>query len=787
MMEVNRRRRDGLGGGQVPGAEGAGDDKARGKGGRGCGDDGDFFHNYMSRKIDLQRRQFGLVLPPPPPPPDLGGAGTTTTRTTTSVALSISSREPRKTTVQNGDRNLEGIFPSTRDGGKTEGGSGRMKALLLRLERRHGRSGKERRRTESGVRRAAVVESGKDIQTTTEGMGINRTLTVGKVASLGRQPEVSSEPPHKPPTLSLDPESPRPPLHRRTDLFFTGVVILVNGFTVPDASSLQRILHRHGGDLDKYETSRVTHIIASALSTAKALIYKRQRRPTPVVKPEWVTESVKAGRLIPHGDFLLEEVRDESVGNRTVKAFFGPGLPKNKSGKDSVAEMGSDSKNTYKKCHIMIETGGGDALPAENIVEEAIGGDRASALSSPLESRYDILDLTLEETDNRQNLKVSTKDNTPEIPLMRIENEPVGKKTSALSSSLESRHDILDLTLEVTNVSQKSKVSAKESMPKIPLVHSENEPVENSLRSLEMNNYAANDPKVAMGFVRSVGTDPNFLESYFAHSRLSFIGSFKQRVTICPGGNDISHGSHRDARGRTHRFVFHVDMDCFFASVILRKYPQYRDKPVAVGHSWRGGVEVPPQSNSRMGGDKKSYSELSTVNYVARQFGLKKGMFLHQAKSLCPDLVVLPYDYEGYKRVSSQVASILYRCAEGNGGTVEQVSCDESYVELFLPQDEGDKNDLKSATAYDSAGKLAEELRSEIYNETRCTASIGVGPNKFLAKLGTDRAKPDGLHVVRDWRELLGGLKLRDLPGKCHYRCVIPFWILCKPAPVGKT
>ena len=96
--------------------------------------------------------------------------------------------------------------------------------------------------------------------------------------------------------------------------------MLVNGFTVPDNDTLRRMLHKHGGDLETYETTRITHIIAQNLSTAKANMYKRQRKPKPVVRPDWIVDSVKAGRLLPHADYLIPEVQLEATSS--VKSFF---------------------------------------------------------------------------------------------------------------------------------------------------------------------------------------------------------------------------------------------------------------------------------------------------------------------------------------------------------------------------------------------------------------------------------------------------------------------------------
>jgi DNA repair protein REV1 len=269
-----------------------------------------------------------------------------------------------------------------------------------------------------------------------------------------------------------------------------------------------------------------------------------------------------------------------------------------------------------------------------------------------------------------------------------------------------------------------------------------------------------------------VGTDPNFLDSFFANSRLSFIGSYKQRTSNTEASNTIAspQGKRVQSKECYKRFVFHVDMDCFFANVVLRKYPQYRDKPVAISHHGKKHnagsdpmIDHDPNSANK---SEKSTSECATCNYHARKFGIKKGMFLGRARQLCPELIVLHYDFAGYEEVSEQVLAILQRVAAEHEGCVEAVSCDEAYMELHLPRvDELGHMSGGSSTADDNAGDIAEMVRKEIFETTQCTASVGVASNKFLAKVGTDRVKPDGTFVVNDYRNLLKELSLRDLHG----------------------
>jgi DNA repair protein REV1 len=152
----------------------------------------------------------------------------------------------------------------------------------------------------------------------------------------------------------------------------------------------------------------------------------------------------------------------------------------------------------------------------------------------------------------------------------------------------------------------------------------------------------------------------------------------------------------------------------------------------------------------------------ATCNYIARTYGIKKGMFLGRAKELCPTLVALRYDFDGYEEVTETVTEILWQHANEYGGVVEQVSCDEAYMEVYFS---GDVGNVQSQLATNAMQELAETIRCQVFDATQCTCTVGVGANKLLAKLATDKVKPDKTHVVTDFRDLLAPLKLGDLHG----------------------
>ncbi len=163
------------------------------------------------------------------------------------------------------------------------------------------------------------------------------------------------------------------------------------------------------------------------------------------------------------------------------------------------------------------------------------------------------------------------------------------------------------------------------------------------------------------------------------------------------------------------RKIIHVDMDAFYASVEQRDDPSLRGRPVVV--AWRGARSV-----------------VCAASYEARTFGVRSAMPAARAERLCPDAVFVPPDFTRYKAVSNQVREIMLRHTD----LVEPLSLDEAYLDVTAP-----KSELPSATA------IAKLIRAQIREETGLTASAGVAPNKFLAKIASDWRKPDGLFVIR--------------------------------------
>jgi DNA polymerase-4 len=181
------------------------------------------------------------------------------------------------------------------------------------------------------------------------------------------------------------------------------------------------------------------------------------------------------------------------------------------------------------------------------------------------------------------------------------------------------------------------------------------------------------------------------------------------------------------------RKIIHVDMDAFYASVEQRDDPQLRGKPVVV--AWKGNRSV-----------------VCAASYEARKFGIRSAMPAGRAERLCPNATFIAPDFTRYRAVSRSVREIFNRHTD----LIEPLSLDEAYLDVTE-----NKSGLPTATL------VARTIRQQIRQELNLTASAGVAPNKFLAKLASDWRKPDGLFVIQpeDIDSFLLPLSVGHLPG----------------------
>lgn len=181
----------------------------------------------------------------------------------------------------------------------------------------------------------------------------------------------------------------------------------------------------------------------------------------------------------------------------------------------------------------------------------------------------------------------------------------------------------------------------------------------------------------------------------------------------------------------------HVDLDAFYAAVEEREHPEYKGKPVVVGAD-------PKQGQGR--------GVVSTCNYEARKFGIRSGMPISKAWRLNKTAIFLPVNHELYGKASSRVMQILRSHAD----KFEQVSIDEAFLDVS-----------EKAESLEQARKLAQSIKDEILKKEKLTCSIGIGPNKLVAKIASDFQKPDGLTIVeeKNVKTFLAPLTVDRVPG----------------------
>ncbi len=180
------------------------------------------------------------------------------------------------------------------------------------------------------------------------------------------------------------------------------------------------------------------------------------------------------------------------------------------------------------------------------------------------------------------------------------------------------------------------------------------------------------------------------------------------------------------------RSILHIDMDAFFASVEQRRHPELAGKPVVIGG----------------GGDPTQRGVVSTASYEARKSGIHSAMPLRTAYKLCPDAIFLPVDYREYSRVSAVIKNILREFSP----VMEDVGIDEAFLDISG----SDK----------TPEEISAGIKKRVKEETGLTCSIGIAPNKLLAKIASDMEKPDGLTIIAE----------KDIEGRIWPLAVRKLW-----------
>ncbi|NHC04406.1 DNA polymerase IV [Acinetobacter sp. 187] len=181
------------------------------------------------------------------------------------------------------------------------------------------------------------------------------------------------------------------------------------------------------------------------------------------------------------------------------------------------------------------------------------------------------------------------------------------------------------------------------------------------------------------------------------------------------------------------RKIIHIDMDAFYASVELRDRPELQHLPVVIASHHPRAV-------------------IAAASYPARTFGLRSAMSMTQARKLCPQVVVIEPNFQKYHQVSEQIHEIFQQYTD----LIEPLSLDEAYLDV-----------TENFKGLPSATEVATQIRADIFARTGLTASAGVAPNKFLAKIASDWNKPNGICIVKpsQVQHFIQDLALKKIPG----------------------
>lgn len=551
---------------------------------------------------------------------------------------------------------------------------------------------------------------------------------------------------------------------------FRGVVAHINGYTQPSLQDLHTLIVSHGGGFLQFLDGKTaaTHIIASNLTPKKKVEFRRYR----IVKPAWVVDSIKAGKLLSWDGY---RVVDEGIGQNVLAFDNGrivsqansqqPGYREqtrhswyNKDVKSLAAELNDDTLiQSFPSAQPQFSSGNNsdhdnDMHSAREISSEIFDHSpyRENSLSSAESEVGDTKEASVrpqKDTSDKAELRPILDQNT----FPALSDQPDRTPEQEIAISLHN----LDSSREESSQGAPDIASARFTVAQHIGRDGPREIFKNSYMTAEDHNAALlADPKIW----KSTVVNPGFLKQYYEESRLHHLSTWKADLKSQLQALAAEKSSSQKFREKrvpgSRRYILHVDFDSFFAAVSLKKFPQYVDLPVAIAHGGGSG------------------SEIASCNYPARKFGVKNGMWMKSAHKLCPELKVLPYDFKAYEEASRD----FYAAILETGGVVQSVSIDEALVDvstICLAAAESSGGGVQEGSIgreQAKAEEIALALREEIKQKTACAVSVGIGGNILLAKVALKKAKPAGQYHVKpeDVLEFLGGLMVQDLPGVAY-------------------
>lgn len=578
---------------------------------------------------------------------------------------------------------------------------------------------------------------------------------------------------------------------------FRGVVVHINGYTQPSLNDLHKMIVAHGGGFMQYLDGKttVTHIVASNLTPRKAEEFRKYR----IVKPAWIVDSIEAGVLLPWHSYKVidegpaqkvlafgpegitsqanlrsksyREVSDVSWYNQQLSQapnsktsshnFLKPAIPARKTEiahkfpddddiddpdePQSASGVNNDTfevnKSKVRDENEQDEESEEDDTTNQDMKEEAEARGEPQIVS---QGSYDDLYDNSFEVSTEEIRKITDVD-----PSRTVTDTAPKVLNDDVSKVLTQEEEIIPISAQVRQASPELYVPDREKRP--PEVEAEMPSKKRKLTAEEHNAILLADPHLR----RSTVVHPDFLQQYYKESRLHHLSAWKSdlksEMQALADEMSTSQKAKQKRPANSRRYILHVDFDCFFAAVSLRKHPEYQDKPTVVAHGGGAGAEI------------------ASCNYVARKYGIKNGMWMKKAQELCNDIKVLSYDFPAYEETSRH----FYEAIIATGGLVQSVSVDEALVDvsmLCFSAVGSDGISRAESTVYreqEHAWSIGQNLRNEIKQRTGCAVSVGIGGNILLAKLALRKAKPAGQYYVRpeEAMDFIGPLEVQDLPG----------------------
>ncbi|OTB07532.1 hypothetical protein M426DRAFT_317836 [Hypoxylon sp. CI-4A] len=503
---------------------------------------------------------------------------------------------------------------------------------------------------------------------------------------------------------------------------FKGVVAHVIGYTQPPLHVIHRDLVQHGAGFLQYLDSKTmaTHIIASSLPPKKMVEFGKYR----IVKPTWVTDSIKAERLLPWSDYRVIE---ETPRQKTLKLDENGMATQSNLHQSPLAKYRQQTENSFYTSQLKHT--------AQIIDSQYLSNATSNLIAPPAK-------------DARNGISSAHS-----APVWNPQGSPDGSGKSDEDTVMLINYPESTPGQSTEKPNGRDLVSRDEEAVKDDVQSGPSTEQQKAMTSEEHNALLLQDPRMR----KSSTANPDFIQQYYSESRLHHLSTWKAELKSRMQKLAAEKGSQRKPMKRkagARQYVMHVDFDSFFCAVSLKSAPEFVDKPAVVAHGTGSG------------------SEIASCNYPARKYGVKNGMWMKRAKELCPELKVLPYDFPAYEEASKS----FYESILEVGGIVQSVSIDEALVDItsvLLSAVGSDGSGVDEGSIWreqEKANQIAQALRDQVKQRTGCAVSVGIGGNILLAKVALRKAKPAGQYQIKPEEVLsfLGDLKVDDLPGVAY-------------------